>query len=169
MLSDIIVKIILSVVVISSFIGIFFFTYESKIEANIVRNQSSEIIKDCALELRELLPDQALQSLYDVVEPSLVAPDLSNEDLDVKTSNDALIKKVVRMIVIFTSIGFLLVALLCLIFKINPKDMLISTALTLVFVAAAEYIFVTYLVQNYSTIDANFVKRKILNILANYH
>ena len=168
MLIENISKIILSVVVISAFIGIFFFTYEAKVEERIVKQQSEEIIKDFTSEFRSLLPQPILKDVYNSIEPSLVAPDLSELDEEVRASNQALIKKATRIIIIFVVIGLLLVALLCFIFRINPRDMIISTTITLLFVAIAEYIFVTYIVQNYSTIDSNFVRQKILNILANY-
>jgi protein-S-isoprenylcysteine O-methyltransferase Ste14 len=168
MLIENISKIILSVVVISAFIGIFFFTYEAKVEQRIVKQQSEEIIKDFTSEFRSLLPQPILKDVYNSIEPSLVAPDLSELDEEVRASNQALVKKASRIIVIFVIIGLLLVALLCFIFRINPRDMIISTTITLLFVAIAEYIFVTYIVQNYSTIDSNFVRQKILNILANY-
>ena len=168
MLIEHISKIILSVVVISAFIGIFFFTYEAKVEERIVKQQSEEIIKDFTSEFRSLLPQPILKDVYNSIEPSLVAPDLSELDEEVRASNQALVKKATRIIVIFVVIGLLLVALLCFIFRINPRDMIISTTITLLFVAIAEYIFVTYIVQNYSTIDSNFVRQKILNILANY-
>ena len=168
MLIENISKIILSVVVISAFIGIFFFTYEAKVEERIVKQQSEEIIKDFTSEFRSLLPQPILKDVYNSIEPSLVAPDLSELDEEVRASNQALVKKASRIIVIFVVIGLLLVALLCFIFRINPRDMIISTTITLLFVAIAEYIFVTYIVQNYSTIDSNFVRQKILNILANY-
>lgn len=168
MLIENISKIILSVVVISAFIGIFFFTYEAKVEERIVKQQSEEIIKDFTSEFRSLLPQPILKDVYNSIEPSLVAPDLSELDEEVRASNQALVKKASRIIVIFVIIGLLLVALLCFIFRINPRDMIISTTITLLFVAIAEYIFVTYIVQNYSTIDSNFVRQKILNILANY-
>ena len=168
MLIENISKIILSVVVISAFIGIFFFTYEAKVEQRIVKQQSEEIIKDFTSEFRSLLPQPILKDVYNSIEPSLVAPDLSELDEEVRASNQALVKKATRIIIIFVVIGLLLVALLCFIFRINPRDMIISTTITLLFVAIAEYIFVTYIVQNYSTIDSNFVRQKILNILANY-
>jgi len=168
MLIENISKIILSVVVISAFIGIFFFTYEAKVEERIVKQQSEEIIKDFTSEFRSLLPQPILKDVYNSIEPSLVAPDLSELDEEVRASNKALVKKATRIIIIFVVIGLLLVALLCFIFRINPRDMIISTTITLLFVAIAEYIFVTYIVQNYSTIDSNFVRQKILNILANY-
>lgn len=168
MLIENISKIILSVVVISAFIGIFFFTYEAKVEERIVKQQSEEIIRDFTSEFRSILPQPILKDVYNRIEPSLVAPDLSELDEEVRASNQALVKKATRIIVIFVVIGLLLVALLCFIFRINPRDMIISTTITLLFVAIAEYIFVTYLVQNYSTIDSNFVRQKILNILANY-
>ena len=168
MIQENIVKIILSVVLISSFIGIFFFTYEARIEENIVKQQSTEIIQDFMGDFKTLLPPSMLQNVYSAVEPSLVAPDLSVEDENVKESNDALIKHATKIIVIFTVVGLMIAGGLCAMFKINPTKIILNTFITLVFVAIAEFIFVTYLVQNYSTIDSNFVKQKILNIMANY-
>lgn len=163
-----VIKTILSVVLISAFIGVFFFTYVAKVEEKIVKRQSIEIIKGFTEDIRKLLPRPMLKQVYDSIEPSLVPQDLSSEDEEVKISNAELIKKARRIIVIFTVIGLLLVVLLCFIFKVNPKDIIINTLVILVFVAVTEYVFVTYIVQNYNTIDSNFVKQKMINIVANY-
>ncbi len=163
-----IVKILLSVIVISVFIGIFFFIYKIKVEKEIVTQQSAEIIKDFTQQFKTLLPSPVLRDVYNSIEPSLVAADLSELDEEVRASNEAVVKKATRIIVIFVVIGLVLVTLLCFVFRINPRYIIINTTITLLFVAIAQYIFVTYIVQNYSTIDSNFVRQKILNILANY-
>lgn len=169
MLASVVIKILLNVVLISAFIGIFFFTYETKIEENIVEIQSKEIIQDMTGDFKKVLPPKVMQAVYDIVSPVLVAPDLSEEDEYVKTTNKALIKKATKIIASFTIIGIILLIGAAIIFKVPMKDIVISSVAILVFVAIAEYIFLTFMVQHYKTIDANFVKYTVLQTLAKYN
>lgn len=168
MLASVIIKILLNVVLISTFIGIFFFTYETKIEESIVEIQSKEIIQGLFGDFKKVLPPTAMQAVYDIISPKLVAPDMSSEDDYVKKSNKALIKKATKIMASFTIIGLALLIGAAIIFKVPMKDIAISSVATLVFVAIIEYIFLTFMVQHYKTIDANFVKYRILRTLANY-
>ena len=46
---------ILSIILMSAFLGIFFFTYAAHVEKNIVKNQSANIINDLTEDLNSIL------------------------------------------------------------------------------------------------------------------
>lgn len=169
MLANVVIKILLNVVLISTFIGIFFFTYETKIEQDIVQIQSQEIIQDLAGDFKKVLPRDVMQNIYDNVSPRLIPPNLSDEDDYVKKTNKALIKKATIIMAAFSIVGISLLIVAAIIFKVNMKDIVIHSVATLIFVAIAEFIFLTFMVKHYKTIDANFVKYKVLQTLANYN
>ena len=162
MIVNIIIKTLIQVVLISTFIGIFFFTYASKVEENIVKKQCSQIIQDLSDDVKIIVPADTLQKIYTQVIPRIQAPDLSKEDAEVKQKNDVLLKSVTKLIVAFVGIGLTIVSLLIWIFKIPVKEILISSGVSVLFVAIVEYSFLTFFAQNYRTIDSNFVKMKIL-------
>jgi hypothetical protein len=169
MLANTVIKILLNVVLISTFIGIFFFTYETKIEQDIVEIQSTDIIKDISGNLKTVLNHDDMEILYNNITPYLVAPNLQTEDEYVKVTNKALLKKATKLMAYFCAISLTLLIISAIMFKVNMKDILISSIVTLVFVAIIEFIFLTFMVKNYKTIDANFVKFKIIQTLANYN
>lgn len=166
-ISETIVKIILQVVVIFCFIGIFFFTYASHIEKNIVINQTNDIVDDLSGNLKKVLPDDVLDVLR-IKFNQLSRPDLSSQDNDIQQSNNVILKKAIQSIITIT-ISLLLVALLIIIvFKIDiPSivDMGKETIIILIFVGFVEFSFLTFFAQYYRTIDSNFVKSKIIGSL----
>jgi hypothetical protein len=165
MIVNIIIKTLIPVILISSFIGIFFFTYAAKIEENIVKKQCSQIIEDLSDDIKTMVPSNMLEILYNQIIPKLQAPDLSKEDTDVKQKNDILLKKVTKLISIFIVGGLAIVIALVWFFKIPVKEILIHSSVSLLFVAIVEYSFLTFFAQNYRTIDSNFVKMQIIQTL----
>ena len=137
MLANVVIKILLNVVLISTFIGIFFFTYETKIEKDIVEIQSTEIIQDLVGDFKKVLPRDVMQAVYDFVSPKLVAPNLESEDEYVKQNNKALIKKATMIMTTFSVVGVTLLIIAAFIFKVDMKEIAIHSVITLVFVGIA--------------------------------
>lgn len=163
-----IANVLLSVVLMSAFLGIFFFTYAAHIEKNIVKNQSEQIVIDLTADLNAVLTPKQLSGLRDLVSSYIVTPNLSKEDMEINENNKLLTKKASLAIITFVVIGLTAVFLLSRMENFSLKDILIRNMIILFFVAMTEFCFLTYLAQNYITIDSNFVKYKIINTLANY-
>ena len=165
MIINIIIKTLIQVILISSFIGIFFFTYATKIEENIVKKQCAQIIQDLSDDMKTMVPANILEKVYTQIVPNIKAPDLSEQDADVKQKNDVLLKKVSKLVIMFIASGLAIVIGLVWIFKIPLGEILISSGTSVIFVAIVEYSFLTFFAQNYRTIDSNFVKMKIIETL----
>ena len=159
-------NVLLSIVFMCAFLGIFFFTYAARIERNIVKNQSERIIADLTQDLSALLTQDQLVDLKTVASPYIVSPNLSQEDEEVKESNKNLMKQATIAITVFVVVGLCTVFMLTRIGDVSLKSIFIRNLITLVFIAITEFCFLTYFVQNYVTIDSNFVKYKVLTTLA---
>ena len=164
MLSYEIANIILSVVLISTFIGVFFFTYASRIEKNIVEIRCKKIIEDLTDPIVTLSTPDMIDQINSNLE-KLTQPDLSEEDEKVSANNKALLKKSFIVISILFILGIFAVLVLYLIYKFPLKNLIISNIVMLIFVALTEFMFMTFFAQNYITVDSNFIKNKIINVL----
>jgi hypothetical protein len=159
-------NIICATAMISVFIGIFFFTYASKIERNIVVKRSTEIVDDITSNMKMIIPEDQKQIIKNTIVPYLTIPDsLNKADKDVENANNALQKSAIEYIFIFASVCIVIVFCLSMMFKFSFFEIVEENIIVLVFVAITEYIFLTFFAQNYITIDSNFVKGKMIDTL----
>lgn len=156
---------LLSVVLISAFIGIFFFTYASKVENDIVKVRSSQIINDLTETVIKISPKEQKEEISKTLGPYLMPPDLSKEDDTVEESNKELRKKAFIFIISFVVVGFIIFFGLAHIFKFSAKKMIYKNLIVLAFVALTEFCFLTFFARHYITIDSNFIKYKIIDTL----
>lgn len=156
---------LLSVVLISAFIGIFFFTYATRVENEIVKVRSEEIINDLTSTFIKITPKEQREEVSRIVGPYLVPPNLQKEDEEVEQSNIQLRKKAFTFIITFVIVGFSVFFLLAHIFKFSAKRMIYKNLIVLAFVAMTEFCFLTFFARHYITIDSNFIKYKVLETL----
>jgi hypothetical protein len=163
-----IANIIMATAFISIFLGIFFFTYASKIEEKIVVARSTEIVQDITNSLLLISPEQK-EMLKNAVLPSLqVSSALEEQDQQVKIQNQKLVQKAAIAISIFVVICSIIIGGLVYFYKIPLMDIVKNNLIILCFVALTEFIFLTFYAQYYITIDANFVKKQIADSLLNF-
>jgi hypothetical protein len=160
-LSEHAINIILGAIFISVFIGIFFFTYVSKIEQNIVRNQTIYLVDNIIGDLDILLPD----SIKLLLSSKLIAPDMSHEDAKVEENNNALKKKAIIALSIIFGVGILIAFLISWFSKTKILPIIGKNLILLVFVALTEFIFLIFIGQNYISVDPNYVKYKFIQTL----
>jgi len=159
-------NIICATAMISVFIGIFFFTYASKIEKNIVVKRSTEIVNSITSNMKTIIPENQKQIIKSDIIPYLVIPDsLKQADQDVENANNALQKSAIQYIFIFAAACLIIVFCMSFTFKFSFFEIIEENIIVLVFVAITEYIFLTFFAQNYITIDSNFVKSKMIDTL----
>lgn len=163
-----IANVVMNVILISTFIGIFFFSYASMIEEKIVKVRTSQIILDLTNSLHVLTPPDVLNDLNISLSKYLVPPNLQTEDAEVKSSNEILLKKSMKVLGAVFAIGLAIVITLSIVYKFPLKDIITKNLILLCFVALTEFSFLTFFAQHYITVDANFVKHKVLEVLINY-
>lgn len=150
-------NVLLHVILISSFLVIFFFTYASKIEKQIVKNQSTAVVQNVLDDILIILPDSTLETIGDHIQ-NISPPDMSEEDNEVTTKNHELYMKTVKQISVLFVVGMIVIYIMSRVYKFSMKDLVLHNLIILFFVALTEFSFLTYFAKNYSTIDANYVK-----------
>lgn len=161
-----IANIILHVILISTLITIFFFTYAAKVEEDIVKDQVNFIIEDLTDNIN-MLPEDKKQIVRDASN-KIVAPDMTELDNKVVDANAKLMKNVMIMVGIVLVVGILIVYMMSKKYDFNFLDLMTHNLIVLFFVFITEFCFITYLGKNFRTGDANFVKKSILSILKEY-
>jgi len=151
-------NIILNVTLIATFIGVFFFTYGKTIEENVVKNQSELVADYLAKDLSTFIDKETAQKITS----TLLPPDMSKQDQDVEENNKQLKSQAFHILSIVFVVGLLLTIIITKYYKLNLTDILQTNLTILAFVAITEYAFLTYIGQNFISLDPNFVRHKIL-------
>lgn len=151
-------NIILNVTFIATFIGVFFFTYGKKIEENVVKNQSELVASYLAKDISTFIDKETAQK----ISSSLVPPDMSKQDQEVEENNKQLQSHAFNTLSMVLIGGLLLTIIIAKYYRLNLTDILQTNLTILAFVAITEYAFLTYIGQNFISLDPNFVRHKIL-------
>jgi len=162
-----IANIILHVILIATFIAIFFFTYASKVESKIVNDQVDYIVQDFTSDLN-IFPQAYRDQLRKMVD-KLTVPDMSEEDNQVVEHNRQLFHKVIKIFAAFVIIGLIIVAIIAYKYKLDVKTLIIKNIVVLLFIAATEFIFLTFLASHYRSADPNFAKLTLVKSLKTLH
>lgn len=155
-----IANIILHVILISALISIFFFTYASRVEEAIVKEQVEHIIVDLVEPINMFSPEYKLAAQYAV--QKLVAPNMDDLDKKVADNNKALLKKVAVLISVLVAVGVGSVYLMSKKYNFDFKELMKHNAIILVFVLITEIVFITFIAKNHRMGDSNLVKKTIL-------
>lgn len=150
-------QIILNVTIISSFIGIFFFTYASTVEKQILEDQSKYIAETMADNVKNFIPGDVKQ---DIVK-TLNKPDLSQQDKDAEDSNKKLRKKALIVLGTLFIVGIIATFVVSKIGNIG-FHIVKEAIVILFFVALTEFLFLNIITRNYKVADPNFVTSEML-------
>lgn len=153
-----IANITLNVTLIATFIGIFFFTYGKTIEENVVKSQSELVASYLAKDLSTFIDKNTAQKITSTLTP----PDMTKQDQEVEENNKQLKSQAFHTLAIVFIGGLLLTIIIAKYYKLNLTDILQTNLVILLFVAITEYAFLTYIGQNFISLDPNFVRHKIL-------
>ena len=153
-----IVQIILNITLVSTIIGVLFFTYGKTIEKKIVEEQSAYIAKTIATDIKIFLPLELRQNIA----AQLQVPDMREADARVEVANAALQDQAVVVLGILFIVGIIVTLIICKIGNVNKTHVAIEAAVILVFVVATEVLFLNIIARNYKSADPNFVKCELL-------
>jgi hypothetical protein len=165
------INMIVSVVLISTFIPVFFFTYVSSVEKKIVKKQLENIVEELMSEVNMFLNDEQ-RELMKVMLNSMEMKDLSKEDKMVEENNNKLKKKSAMFFAVLIAIASLIVGFLYFKngltrdrkedFNIFTKEIIGLNIVMLGAVALSYFLFIRLVVSNYGLVDSNFIKHVML-------
>ena len=157
-----IAQIILNVILVATFITIFYFTYAKNIEEQILIKQINYITNTLLDDFALFIPKSKYQDMK-IVLKNIKTPDLADEDAKVAANNEAVIKQTFTVLIPVVIVSLLVVVFMGYYFNFSLIDIMVQGLLTLIVVAIVEFVFLKYLGGNFYSADPNFVKYKIID------
>ena len=163
--SKLAITVIMNVLLISLFIGIFFFTYGSYIEGKIVNNQMEFLSSDISNIVR-LFGENTNNNFKEKIK-TFILPDLHEEDKKAKEANNKIMMKAFKVNIFFAIVVIIAIAT---IYITSNKDFSMRVLITqnlilLLFVALTEFSFITFFVSDFVSIDPNNIKYNFIKNL----
>jgi len=158
-----IINIIVNVLFVATFLGIFFFTYASKVEQQVVENQVDYLVSDFADDLKTL-PSGYLAKIKNQLS-NIKRPDLSAADAQVDTNNKAVLLSAIKVISIVFCLGMLGVFFAAKKWNLDLYEIIKRNLIILVFIGFTEFTFLTVFAKNFISVDPNYAKLTIINKL----
>lgn len=158
-----IATIIVLVVLVAIFLTVFYFTYVSKVEDEIIRKQVAYLTNYFISDLK-LLPREDIESIRQSIPDN---QNMAEQDQAVKIHNKKVEEKAYTVLGIFSAIGIGIAYYLSKKYGFSLLDVLKNNLLILAFVALTEFIFLNVFVRNYISVDVNAIKLFILDKLVN--
>ena len=159
-------NIAMHVILISTLLTIFFFTYATRVEEQIVKDQVNYIISDFT-ENVDMLPIEyvtVLKSSTAFIKP----PDMTKIDKLVTDANSKLMNNVLILIIVFVIFGLWLIYSMSKKYNFDFYDLMKHNMIVLIFVGLTEFVFLTYIGKSYRSGDSNSVKKSLLTIIKEY-
>lgn len=156
-------NLLVSLTIFSLFLSIFYFTYASNVENEILNIQIKNLVDNLTSNIKDFnnIDRGYLINLIN----NTKFPDLSKEDNDVSNTNSSLIKKALLIFGIFSLITTIIIIIICYIYKINILQILKVNIILLIFVALTEIFFLNIIAKSYRSLDPNVVKKNFINNL----
>lgn len=152
-----ITNLIIGIGFFSIFVCIFYFTYATFIEKNIVIKQINYLVDDMTENFTNIGIDLPMKPLK--------VPDMSEADRSIADNNNKLIKKAIQTIGILAGVCVFISSILYYFYRFNIKQILIGNFILIFFIAATEFYYSTFIAANYDSVDKNVIKLHILENL----
>lgn len=163
--SELSITVITNVLLISIFIGIFFFTYATYIEQEVVKSQMdflSKNITSFVLFLGPDLRDKYKNYLKDVKITGFDDIDKQVEELNKETVNKAIIANVIFFVCAVAIVFFIYHRSLKNREPIHLGQILTQNLIILLFVGLTEFSFLTFFGSKFISLNPNVVKRELV-------
>ena len=161
---DEIVNIILHVVLSSIFIAVFYFTYTTTVEEQVLTTNIEGLTENLIKDLTAFVPASALKPYID----SITLPDMTKDDQKAADSNNQLINISIIILSVFFGVGILSALALSLLTPLPVWVYFLNAFTILGFVALTEFIFLNTITRNYQVIDPSKVKGMFLTALLQF-
>ena len=160
----------LMVAMYSVFVGIFFFTYGAYVEHKSLEKQIDNIVDSLTRNIKPFIPPGLTTKIIDEIpHASTIRSTMQNADSKAADNNKKVKKNAVEMLAGIAIIGVGVTGLLAAVFPkfINVKTLFKKNLTLLVFVAVVEFLFFTFITENYLSVDPNVVKGYIVKAVQN--
>jgi hypothetical protein len=157
--------VVMNAVFVGTFLTIFFFTYASVVEGQIVKQQITFLANDLSQNIK-LLPDNAISAIKTEIQ-NLKTPNFKSTDDEIDTTNNKIIKQ--TLIVVGSVFAVVLIIIYILstkkLFNFSFMNLVVKNLIILVFIGLTEFVFLNLVARNFISVDPNYVKYYALNKL----
>jgi len=164
-------KVLINVLLITTFIMIFFFTYGIYIEKKVVVNQM-DFLSSNITETLKIFGADVNKNINDKIN-NITIPDFTEINKVINNNNKTIISKIIKIYSIF---GSVIIGMLLINYKLNTnsnlielKEIILESFIILLFLALVEYSFLTFFSLKFISIDPNKTKLSILKNLKKYN
>lgn len=160
--------IILSFALTATFISIFFFTYVSQVESDIIKTQITDSIEGFVSATNLFLTPEQKKNIGKTILASLTPPDMSKQDAEASETNNKLIHKSIIVFSTIVSVAILIIIILWYNYRFEMIDIVKYSLIILSLVAVTETLFVTFITKNYRLLDDHYLSYLIIKNLNSY-
>ena len=165
-------NILLHIMLISAFLGSYFFTFGAYLEREVLQDQLNYLVDTTLQPIKILVPN--------------ISTDIKNkmksynfkidEKADIKTAeqNKKTVDRAIKLITFFFVLGLIVIVILSKILDRDGmsygkfyKKLITHNLIILLFIAATEFIFAFFFAKNYMSLDTNKLKKQIFVSLDN--
>ena len=165
-------NILLHIMLISAFLGSYFFTFGAYLEREVLKDQLNYLVDTTLQPMKILVPG--------------ISTDIKNkmksynfkidESSDIKTEqqNKKTVDKAIKLITFFFIIGLIVIVIISrtldregMSYNEFFKKLITRNLIIMIFIAATEFIFAFFFVKNYMSLDTNKLKKQIFLSLDN--
>ena len=151
-------QIALNVTLVSTMIGVLFFTVIKDAEQDIVRAQTGYVAESLASDVKLFFPPQVRASIV----AKLAVPDMRDADATVAASNAKLKATATKVLGALCAAGVALTLGLCRVGQVGIVHVLLEALVILAFAAATELLFINMVAKTHVSADPNDVKLLIV-------
>jgi len=155
------INIFINIGLISALLGIFYFTYATTIEGNIVKMNAITSVNNIMNTLAPLLNNKLKAQFLN----NLKAPDLAEEDEKTQKANDALMYDAYSKLLIILDIGLTIGFIISVLYGHNFIKILGLNLIIVILIGCTEFTFLNFIPNNFIALDTNFVRFTILTEL----
>lgn len=158
-MKEVAVNLLCSVLFISIFIVVFFFSYASIMERKVIEQQTQQVVDYFFDDFVIILQNPKVTTYASNIISGLDV-DTQNEDARIKDKNETIIETTLMIILLF---GTFLSLLIIFVFvkncnEVNFTKVFIKNLIVLSVVALTEFLFTTFIASKYITFDPNYIK-----------
>jgi hypothetical protein len=155
------VSIISSVGIIMAFLGIFFFTYASKVEQEIVEINTNVVVNDLLDTIIPLLNEKTKANLLE----NIKHPNMEDADKQVAENNkNIMFDSILKLSIIFIILSIIAYAI-SYYTHINYINIIGLNLIILIFIGLTEYTFLHMIVKKFIAADTNYVRYLLISNL----
>lgn len=165
-------NILLHIMLISAFLGSYFFTIGANLEREVLKDQLNYLV-DTTLQPLKILVPSVSNDLKNKIKSYNFKLDES-ADINTAKKNKETVKKAIKAISLFFILGLIVIVILAKIFDRDGmtygeffKKLVKHNLIILVFIAVTELIFAFVFAKNYMSLDTNRLKKQIFISLDN--